>query len=163
MNILKDPSVEDNIYTMNISVEMGDLTRTAEEEKDLFNKYPQVLRYKDINFTGKFSVNGAGDVVLKKDGDEGYDEAELVTLQLRNREFIIDENTENNLKISLSINPAKEITDKELGTVLKTKELVAKAKLVLFYQKIKEQIEVLKADSEDKANNTFEDDTEEII
>lgn len=113
---------------------------------------PQLLRYADIDFKDKFVItNGIPQISTDESAVE-------VTLDLNNKEFILDENFE----VSLSVD-AKKILDAELdGTVFTDKHQLAQAKTILFETKvisrIKELLEIARSHV-----NSFEETVEQTL
>lgn len=131
MKILPQRSIENNVYSVKIKpLEWGTPILTAEEELKILKDIPQTLRYADIDFTEKFKiVNGLP--VISSDED-----SVTVTLDLRGREFPLDENFELSLSVDASKIPDSEIDDK----VLTNRHLVAQAKIITYETKIIDQI-----------------------
>ncbi len=153
MKILPLRSIENDTYTTVIKPsEWGTASVTAESELAMLADTPQLLRYADIDFKDKFVVtNGIPQIST----DEGAVE---VTLDLNNKEFILDENFE----VSLSVD-AKKILDAELdGTVFTDKHQLAQAKTILLETKvisrIKELLEIARSHV-----NSFEETVEQTL
>jgi len=153
MKILPLRSIENDTYTTVIKPsEWGTASVTAEAELEMLADTPQLLRYADIDFKDKFLVtNGIPQIST----DEGAVE---VTLDLNNKEFILDENFE----VSLSVD-AKKILDAELDeTVFTDKHELAQAKTILFETKvisrIKELLEIARSHV-----NSFEETVEQTL
>lgn len=134
MKILPLRSIENNVYTVVIKPSsFGTETATADEELEMLKDTPQYLKYSDIEFKEKFKVEKKLPVI-STDPD-----AVEVTLELTNKEFLINENME----ISLSID-ANKIADSEVdGTVFTCKHELAMAKVILFETKVIKKIKEL--------------------
>lgn len=154
MKILPERSIENDTYTTIIRPsEWGTASVTAESELAMLEDTPQLLRYADIEFKDKFIVSETGLPVVSTEAN-----AVEVTLDLNNKEFMLDENFE----VSLSID-AKKILDSELdGTVFSDKHVLAQAKTILFETKviarIKELLEIARSHV-----NSFEDTIEQTL
>lgn len=152
MKILPVRTIENNTFaTLIKSSEMGDSIRTAQQEIDLLADFPQVLRYSDIEFKGKFVVTD-GIPVLSDDAS-----ATEVTLDLNNKEYILGEDME----ISLEVN-ADRITSSEVNDVLTDTLLVAQAKVILFETRVMAKIKEL-LDTARSHVNTFEETVEQTL
>ncbi len=153
MKILPLRSIENDTYTTVIKPsEWGTTSVTAESELEMLADTPQLLRYADIDFKDKFVItNGIPQISTDESAVE-------VTLDLNNKEFILDENFE----VSLSVD-AKKILDAELdGTVFTDKHELAQAKTILFETKvisrIKELLEIARSHV-----NSFEETVEQTL
>lgn len=152
MKILPVRSIESNTFKTVIKPsEMGDSIRTAQQEIDLLADFPQVLRYSDIEFKGKFVVTD-GIPVISDDAA-----ATEVVLDLNNREFILGEDME----ISLEVN-ADKIASSEVNEVLTDTLLVAQAKVILFENRVMAKIKEL-LDTARSHINTFEETVEQTL
>lgn len=154
MKILPIRSIENDTYTTVIKPsEWGTASVTAEQELAMLEDTPQLLRYADIEFKDKFIVSDNGLPVVSTEAN-----AVEVSLDLNNKEFVLDENFE----VSLSID-AKKILDAELdGTVFTCKHTLAQAKTILFETKviarIKELLEIARSHV-----NSFEETIEQTL
>lgn len=152
MKILPVRSIENNTFKTVIKPsEMGDSIRTAQQEIDLLLDFPQVLRYSDIEFKGKFVVvDGIPSISDEADAVE-------VTLDLNNKEFTLGEDME----ISLEVN-ADKIASSEVNAVLTDTLLVAQAKVILFENRVMAKIKEL-LDTARSHINTFEETVEQTL
>lgn len=153
MKILPLRSIENDTYTTVIKPsEWGTATVTAENELAMLADTPQILRYADVEFKDKFVItNGIPTISTDLSAVE-------VTLDLNNKEFLLDENFE----VSLSVD-AKKILDAELdGTVFTDKHKLAQAKTILFETKIISRIKEL-LDIARSHVNTFEETVEQTL
>lgn len=108
----------------------GGFGLTTEEEESLIADFgAPVIDLGAIVFNGKFSV-GADRRVVVDDAD-----GEEVSFILNSKKVDVDKSFE----VSYSID-AKKVPDTEVKAVLKSKELVAEAKCVLFEAKVKEAL-----------------------
>lgn len=152
MKILPVRSIENNTFKTVIKPsEMGDSIRTSQQEIDLLADFPQVLRYSDIEFKGKFVVTD-GIPVISDEAD-----AVEVALDLNNREFTLGEDME----ISLEVN-ADKIASSEVNEVLTDTLLVAQAKVILFENHVMAKIKEL-LDTARSHINTFEETVEQTL
>lgn len=152
MKILPVRSIENNTFKTVIKPsEMGDSIRTAQQEIDLLADFPQVLRYSDIEFKGKFVV--ADGIPLINDEADAVE----ITLDLNNKEFTLGEDME----ISLEVN-ADKITSSEVNDVLTDTLLVAQAKVILFENRVMAKIKEL-LDTARSHINTFEETVEQTL
>lgn len=153
MKILPVRSIENDTYTTVIKPsEWGTATVTAENELAMLADTPQILRYADVEFKDKFVIsNGIPTISTDPSAVE-------VTLDLNNKEFMLDENFE----VSLSVD-AKKILDAELdGSVFTNKHELAQAKAILFETKIISRIKEL-LDIARSHVNTFEETVEQTL
>jgi len=141
-------NVEENVFDTRIKcAAYGTQGMTEEQEKEMLMDYVTELEYKNIEFVGKYSVKNGN---VAADADAG----EEVSLNLNNLKIRINEDFD----VHYSVNSNK-ISDKAIGTILNTKELVAQAQCILFEDKI--QAEVLKLLEATRAKvNTFEGNSE---
>lgn len=153
MKILPIRSIENDTYTTVIKPsEWGTASVTAENELAMLADTPQMLRYADIEFKDKFIVSDGLPVVSTESN------AVEVSLDLNNKEFMLDENFE----VSLSID-AKKILDAELdGTVFKDKHVLAQAKTILFETKVISRIKELLEIARSHVNG-FEETIEQTL
>lgn len=152
MKILPVRSIENNTFKTVIKPsEMGDSIRTAQQEIDLLLDFPQILRYSDIEFKGKFVVTDGIPAI----SDEAA--AVEVVLDLNNREFTLGEDME----ISLEVN-ADKIASSEVNDVLTDPLLVAQAKVILFENRVMAKIKEL-LDTARSHINTFEETVEQTL
>lgn len=153
MKILPERGISKDTYTTLLKPsEWGTASVTAENELAMLEDTPQLLRYADIEFKDKFIVSDGLPVVSTEAN------AVEVTLDLNNKEFILDENFE----VSISID-AKKILDSELdGIVFTDKHVLAQAKVILFETKViarvKELLEIARSHV-----NSFEETIEQTL
>jgi hypothetical protein len=126
------PSMDNNVRTMKIYVKsLGSLTLTPELEQSILSDYAPTLQYKDLTFSGKFNIDAKGNVIA--DDTNG----ELVTLSLVNQVFSINKDFVATFSIA-----TKDVGDSELGaSILKTKDLIAEAKCLLFKNVVTKAVE----------------------
>lgn len=153
MKILPVRSIKGNVFsTLLAPSEWGTSTVVAADELAMLEDFPQVLKYSDIDFSGKFIVTNGNPIMSEDSG------AVEVTLDLNNKEFIIDEN----LSIELEVD-ANKILDTFLDeTVFKTKQLYAQAQIILFETKVKARIKELLEVARSNVND-FETTVEETL
>lgn len=150
MKILPERSIENDVYTTVLKPsEWGTATVTADSELAMLKDTPQTLRYADIEFKEKFKVvDGLPVVSAESDAVE-------VTLDLNNKEFLLDENFE----VSLSVDANKVAPTEIDGTVFTDKYLVAQAKIITYETKVLARIKTL-LDEARAHVNTFEQTVE---
>lgn len=154
MKILPERSILDNKYkTVIRPSEMGDSIRTAQQEIDMLADTPQILKYSDIEFKGKFIVSNGNPII-----SESENSIEVTIDNINNKEFVINEN----LEITLEIDATK-VPDGLLDTnILTTKQLYAQAQIILFETKVKNRIKELLEIARSNVND-FEVVTEETL
>lgn len=152
MNLLTTSDIENNVFNTTISVkECGTANLTPEEEVALLKDFPSKIIFKNLVFSGKFSVIDGAPKLTNGESDEE------VSLSLTNQEILLNESFTATYRIDL-----KKVADAEIGTILNTKELVCQAKCMLFETTIKAEIKKILADIRVKAT-AFTGETEEII
>ena len=150
MRFLPKRDIKNNTYiTLLKPLEFGTNSMTSIQELEMLKDTPQILRYVDIDFTGKFKVLDGLPVISTED------DAVEISLALNNQEFLIDENFE----VSLSVDANKIASSEVDGVVFTTKQLVAQAKIILYETKVLERIETL-LDEARAHINKFEETTE---
>lgn len=150
MKILPERSIENDVYTTAIRpLEWGTATVTAQSELEMLADTPQTLRYADIEFKEKFKVV-EGLPVISVDED-----AVEVSLDLNNKEFLLNEDFE----VSLSVDANRVLSSEIDDTVLTDKYLVAQAKVITYETKVLVRIKEL-LDEARAHVNTFEQTTE---
>lgn len=150
MKILPVRSIENDIYSVVLKPsEWGTATVTADSELAMLNDTPQTLRYADIEFKEKFKVVDGIPVISAED------DAVEITLDLNNKEFLLDENFE----VSLSVDANKVAPTEIDGTVFTDKYLVAQAKIITYETKVLARIKTL-LDEARAHVNTFEQTVE---
>lgn len=150
MKILPERSIENDVYTTVIRpLEWGTATVTAQSELEMLADTPQTLRYADIEFKEKFKVV-EGLPVVSADED-----AVEVSLDLNNKEFLLNEDFE----VSLSVDANRILSSEIDDTILTDKYLVAQAKVITYETKVLARIKEL-LDEARAHVNTFEETTE---
>ena len=150
MKVLPERSIENDVYTTVIKPsEWGTATVTSESELEMLADTPQTLRYADIEFKEKFKVV-EGLPVVSADED-----AVEVSLDLNNKEFLLNEDFE----VSLSVDANRVLSSEIDDTVLTDKYLVAQAKIITYETKVLSRIKEL-LDEARAHVNTFEQTTE---
>ena len=152
MNIITTNEITNGVFSTVITVaSFGADTLSSEEELNLLNNYSCKLRYKDLDFSGKFKVVD-GELTITDDVD-----GVLVELAVSDIAIPINKNFKAEYKIALN-----KIQDNEIGEVLITKEMVCEAKCKLFASVVKEGLRVILEDIRSKSTS-FEGTTEEMI
>ena len=150
MKILPERSIENDVYTTVIRpLEWGTVSTTESEELEMLADTPQTLRYADIEFKEKFKVVEGLPVV------SADDDAVEVSLDLNNKEFLLNEDFE----VSLSVDANKVLSSEIDDTILTNKYLVAQAKIITYETKVLARIKEL-LDEARAHVNTFEQTTE---
>ena len=150
MKLLPVRSIENDVYSVVLKPsEWGTATVTADAELSMLKDTPQTLRYADIEFKEQFKVvDGVPVVSAEADAVE-------ITLDLNNKEFLLDENFEVNLSVDANKVAPTEIDD----VVFTDKYLVAQAKIITYETKVLARIKTL-LDEARAHVNTFEQTTE---
>lgn len=150
MKLLPVRSIENDVYSVVLKPsEWGTATVTADDELAMLKDTPQTLRYADIEFKEKFKVvDGVPVVSAEADAVE-------ITLDLNNKEFLLDENFE----VSLSVDANKVAPAEIDGVVFTDKYLVAQAKIITYETKVLARIKTL-LDEARAHVNTFEQTVE---
>ncbi|MBQ4523350.1 MAG: hypothetical protein IJA10_10440 [Lachnospiraceae bacterium] len=152
MNLLITNDIDDNVFSTTISVkEMGSSELTNEQEIAICKDFPRKVIFKNLDFTGKFSVVDNAPVLTNGNDDEE------VTLTLTNQEISVDENFVATYRTDM-----KKVADSELGAILNTKELVCQARCLLFTSVVKAELKRILDDIREKATS-FTGETEEMI
>lgn len=141
--------VKCNRYSVIIKFkEYGSTVLTPEDEQKIIDDFCPKFKLSDITFEGKYSISNKKFISDDASGED-------VTLTLPNKEIFINDE----LQFGYTIH-TDEIKESEIKTNLKSKDLVAKAKVQLFIDKATEKIDtILKEFSE--TLDEFED-VEEI-
>ena len=152
MNLLITNDIEDNVFSTSISVkEMGSSELTSEQEIAICKDFPSKVIFKNLDFTGKFSIVDNTPVLTNGDDDEE------VALTLTNQEISVNENFVATYRTDM-----KKVSDGELGTILNTKELLCQARCLLFTSVVKTELKRILDDIREKATS-FSGETEEMI
>lgn len=133
MRIEPKRDIEAGKYSTLLVPIWGTSTMTEADELEMANDFPQVLRYADIEFKGKFIVTNGNPIM-----SDAEDAVEVV-LDLNDQKIPINEN----LSISLELDynkVSKELLDEKYLT---TQELYTQAQIILFESKIKTKIHEL--------------------
>lgn len=155
MKIIQKPNVENDIVSVDISVQMlGTADLTAEQEKELISNYNKVIEYNKIQFKGNIKLNSDGVPELTEDSVDGTNVVELEIKDIINERKIVNENISFHFERDVTKYP-----DSVLNDVLDKKEIYAQAECVLFATRIKEALEEKLAEIR-ALNNKFETETE---
>lgn len=133
MRIEPKRDIEAGKYSTLLVPIWGTSTMTEADELEMAKDFPQILRYADIEFKGKFIVTNGNPIM--SDAEDAVE----VTLDLNDQKIPIDEN----LSISLELDynkVSKELLDDKYLT---TQELYTQAQIILFESKIKTKIHEL--------------------
>lgn len=155
MKIIQKPNVENDIVSVDISVQMlGTADLTAEQEKELISNYNKVIEYNKIQFKGNIKLNSDGVPEVTEDSVDGTNVVELEIKDIINERKIVNENISFHFERDVTKYP-----DSVLNDVLDKKEIYAQAECVLFATRIKEALEEKLAEIR-ALNNKFETETE---
>lgn len=133
MRIEPKRDIEAGKYSTFLVPIWGTSTMTEADELEMAKDFPQVLRYADIEFKGKFIVTNGNPIM-----SDAEDAVEVV-LDLNDQKIPINES----LSISLELDynkVSKELLDEKYLT---TQELYTQAQIILFESKIKTKIHEL--------------------
>lgn len=131
MKLLIEREIKCNRYSVVIKFkEYGSTTLTPEEEQKIIDDFCPKFKLSDITFEGKYNVSNKK-IIADTNG-------ETVTLTLPNKEIAINENIEFGYTVHKN-----EINSNEIQTNLKNEDLVAKAKIQLFIDKVSEKIDTM--------------------
>lgn len=133
MRIEPKRDIEAGKYSTLLVPIWGTSTMTEADELEMAKDFPQVLRYADIEFKGKFIVTNGNPIM--SDAEDAVE----VTLDLNDQKIPIDEN----LSISLELDYNKVSKDLLDTKYLTTQELYTQAQIILFESKIKTKIHEL--------------------
>lgn len=132
MKLSINRNITSNKYSVDIVFqEYGSATLTADQERELVESYSPQFTYNEITFSGKYKVE-SGKIV--KDDANGTD----VQLTISNRNVLIDDSLKCSFKLSV-----EEIDTTEVKGTLNTADIVAKAKIQLFTDKIVDKIKTV--------------------
>ena len=155
MKIIQKPNVENDIVSVDISVQMlGTADLTAEQEKELISNYNKVIEYNKIQFKGNIKLNSDGVPEVTEDSVDGTTVVELEIKDIINERKIVNEDISFHFERDVTKYP-----DSVLNDVLNKKEIYAQAECVLFTTRIKEALEEKLAEIR-ALNNKFETVTE---
>lgn len=133
MRIEPKRDIEAGKYSTLLVPIWGTSTMTEADELEMAKDFPQVLRYADIEFKGKFIVTNGNPIM------SDTEDAVEVVLDLNDQKIPINES----LSISLELDynkVSKELLDEKYLT---TQELYTQAQIILFESKIKTKIHEL--------------------
>lgn len=155
MKIIQKPNVENDIVSVDISVQMlGTADLTAEQEKELISNYNKVIEYNKIQFKGNIKLNSDGVPEVTEDSVDGTNVVELEIKDIINERKIVNEDIAFHFERDVTKYP-----DSVLNDVLDKKEIYAQAECVLFATRVKEALEEKLAEIR-ALNNKFETETE---
>ena len=155
MKIIQKPNVENDIVSVDITVQMlGTADLTAEQEKELISNYNKVIEYNKIQFKGNIKLNSDGVPEVTEDSVDGTTVVELEIKDIINERKIVNEDISFHFERDVTKYP-----DSVLNDVLNKKEIYAQAECVLFATRVKEALEEKLAEIR-ALNNKFETETE---
>ena len=92
MKIIQKPNVENDIVSVDITVQMlGTADLTAEQEKELISNYNKVIEYNKIQFKGNIKLNSDGVPEVTEDSVDGTTVVELEIKDIINERKIVNE------------------------------------------------------------------------
>ncbi len=152
MTIGFDRDISNRIVTSVVSIkEFGTGSVSESAERENLDDYPQVLKYGDIDFTGKFTMDTENHIPVlveenaEASGEEGSEEtteetsADTITLDLGDSEFTINAD----FTASYSVD-AKTLTRKlQSMTVIPDEDCLAMAMVMLWEKKVGDKIKTL--------------------
>ena len=151
MKIIQKPNVENDIVSVDITVQMlGTADLTAEQEKELISNYNKVIEYNKIQFKGNIKLNSDGVPEVTEDSVDGTNVVELEIKDIINERKIVNEDISFHFERDVTKYP-----DSVLNDVLNKKEIYAQAECVLFATRVKEALEEKLAEIR-ALNNKFE-------
>lgn len=152
MNITTTNDITNGVFSTVITIaSFGADTLSSEEELNLLNNYSCKLRYKDLNFTGKFKIVD-GELTMTEDEDGAEVEIAVADITIP-----VNKSFKAEYKISLS-----KVQDTEIGDILTTKEMICEAKCKLFAEVVKDGLKAILEEIRSKSTG-FEGTTEEMI
>jgi hypothetical protein len=152
MNIKTTNEITNGVFSTVVTVVgFGSDMLSGEEELNLLNNYSCKLKYKDLDFAGKFKVV---DGELKMTEDEDGADVELAVLDMS---IPVNKGFKAEYKIALN-----KIKDDEVNEILTSKEMICEAKCILFSTVVKEGLKNIIEEIRNKATS-FEGITEEMI
>ena len=155
MKIIQKPNVENDIVSVDITVQMlGTADLTAEQEKELISNYNKVIEYNKIQFKGNIKLNSDGVPEVTEDSEDGTTDVEQEIKDIINERKIVNEDISFHFERDVTKYP-----DSVLNDVLNKKEIYAQAECVLFATRVKEALEEKLAEIR-ALNNKFETVTE---
>ena len=152
MNVTTTNDITNGVFSTVITVSsFGADTLSSDEELNLLNNYSCKIRYKDLDFSGKFKVVD-GELTLTEDED-----AALIELAVSDLAIPVNKSFKAEYKIALN-----KIQDDEVAGDLTSKEMVCEAKCKLFASVVKEELKRIVEEIRSKSTS-FEGTTEEMI
>ncbi len=149
MQLTTDIDIENGVITANIIC-----TDISDETKEALNDYTKVLKYGDLDFSAKIKVtNGMPEIVSDDDPD-----GEEVKIGLVDKSFVIDENLSLELKLD-----SNKMSDRELTSSISNVEILSKAKVLIWVDKVKGAIQELVDEAREQNAANIEGTTEEVI
>lgn len=149
MQLTTDIDIENGVITANIIC-----TDISDETKEALNDYTKVLKYGDLDFSAKIKVtNGMPEIVSDDDPD-----GEEVKIGLVDKSFVIDENLSLELKLD-----SNKMSDRELTSSISNVEILSKAKVLIWADKVKGAIQELVDEAREQNAANIEGTTEEVI
>lgn len=149
MQITTNIDIENDVVTATIAAK-----EVSEETAEALKDFTKKVEYDDIDFTAKVKIED-NDIVIADDADPDADE---VSLKLVNKSYVLDDT----LNIKLSID-ANKLSEKELTTNIKDTATLAKAKAVVFVEKVKARIVQLLDEARKQNDIEIEGETEEVL
>lgn len=144
MKLFVEKKIDCNRYSVVVKFkEFGSTILTPENEQSLINDYCPKFKMSDIIFTGKYGLDGKK-VVSDESGED-------VAISVPNKEIAINDLIEVGYTIHMN-----EINEEEIKTTLNTEDLICRAKVQLFVDKITEHIDNILKDLSKKLDEDYE-------
>lgn len=142
MKLTVIPTIVDNRYSVIVKYKgYGSAVLTADTEEKIINDYSPKFKLSDITFAGKYDVLDGEIIKAEIDGED-------ISLTIPNREIKINDALEIGYTVHIN-----EISDSEIKTKLKDKDMVAQAKCQLFIDSIVNKINVMLTSLGEKVND----------
>lgn len=134
MDILKNKNIDENVFSVELTVEaFGTEQLSEDEEKEIVRNFPTKIAYRNLVFTKNVKLNGQVVEVTEDEVGEGVVAVTLPTLS--NKEILVDEKFSAIYKVDYTKIPSSALND-----VLTSKELVAQAYCAVFAEVIMEEV-----------------------
>lgn len=149
MKLARNIDTEHDVITASIvCVEISD------ETKEALHDYTKVLKYSDIDFSAKIKVTNNMPEIVEDDDPDG----EEVSIKFIDKSFVVDEN----LNLVLELDSTK-MSSKELTTSISNVEILSKAKVLIWVDKIETRIQELVNEAREQNAANIEGTIETVI
>ena len=149
MKLARSIDTEHDVITASIIC-----TEISDETKEALHDYTKVLKYSDIDFSAKIKVTNSMPEIVADDDPDG----EEVSIKFVDKSFVIDEN----LNIVLELDSTK-MSNKELTTSISNAEILSKAKVLIWVDKVEAKIYELVNEAREQNAANIEGTVETII